>query len=200
MLLRTLSLAFLLAPLLPSQAQPADRVMDIPKASADCMGAIKITDKIGPVRNVIGFGFIQEIENISGMVPFMMAKEYNPGWFRFSAEEDGDMYLTITSVNVTDDYNFALYQSPGAWFCQNFKFEYFPNPVRANASNADGAIGKTGLSSEGTEENTEYTSANAFSKPMKVKRGESYYLFVDSQARPQAGYTIEIKYVPGSTE
>ncbi len=173
--------------------QPAERVMLVPKSAADCMGAIKIVDQIGPIKNAIGIGSFVDLSNRYGDYPFLMPHEFNPIWFKFSVEEEGQLEVVIKSINTADDYNFALYLSPGPWFCNTFQNEQMASPVRANRSNADSGTGLTGINSEGQEEQAPIDANSAFCKSLLVNRGDSFYLYVDSETRPQNGYTVEIK-------
>lgn len=173
------------------KAQPADYVMEIPKTAADCNGAIKIVDGIGPLKNLVGYGNYQEVSNNSQEYPFLMPHEFNPCWFRFNAEEDGLLDIIIKSVNPSENYNFALYNSPGPWFCKSFSSEFISTPVRASCSAGD--QGKTGISTEGQDTLANIDISNPFCSSLKVTKGEAFYLLVDSDFRPQGGYTIEIK-------
>ncbi len=176
-----------------ANAQPVERVMEVPKSAADCMGAIKLVDGIGPLKNIVGAGFYYEIENKYGEYPFLMTREFNPCWFKFSTDTDGELEMMIKSVNPEDNYNFALYLSPGPWFCKTFPSEHISVPMRANCSYSDQGLGQTGINPTGTDSLATAESASAFCLPLKVTRGEAYYLVVDSETRPQSGYTIEIR-------
>ncbi|MES2629319.1 MAG: hypothetical protein V4616_10175 [Bacteroidota bacterium] len=176
-----------------SLAQPAERVMELPKAAADCMGAIKITDEIGPIKSSAAHGLQFEVQNQGGQYPFLHTREYNPAWFRFNADADGELELTISSVNAGDNYDFALYASEGPWFCRSFPFELIGNPARANCSTADMGTGITGINATGSDSLITFDAADAFCNSLRVQKGDAFYLLVDSSTRPQAGYTIKIR-------
>lgn len=183
---------FCIIPLNGIFAQDVVKVMEVPEAAADCMGAIRIVDFIGPIKNVIGRGKVTEIYNSNGQYGFLLTREYNPTWFKFNAYASGLLSLEIKAVKPTDDYNFALYQSPGPWFCKSFFSEFIDEPVRANASDSD-VNGTCGISDDGVDEIVEFTGDNSFCSPLKVTKGEEFYLLIDSATKPQSGYTINIK-------
>ncbi len=193
-----INLVLMLLLAITTAAQP-NHVIEVPKSAADCQGAIKLGEEIGPIRNIQGFGFFQEIENNSRQYPFLWDHERNPCWFKYHAEDDGQLEIIIKSVNPGDNYNFALYSSPGQWFCNNFPFEFIQQPARANCSSADIGIGITGISAEGTDSLAADDAGNAFCKLLNVTKGEAFFLIVDSATRPQSGYTVTVRIKPNAT-
>lgn len=176
-----------------SAAQSEKKILLLPATAADCTGAVNLTDSIGPVRSSGGSGKFPEMKNNYGEFPFLMEYEFNPGWYRFTAEDNGLLTLQIRSENAADDYNFALYASPGPWFCNTFVAEQRHNPVRANLSGADAENGITGIAASGTAELADGSSTDPFCKPFRISAGETVYLYIDSRTRPQAGYSVYIR-------
>jgi hypothetical protein len=171
----------------PSRAQEV-LALQAPEASADCMGAIRFQDTIGPIKGMAGRGKITEIYNSNGEVGHLHLKEMNSVWLRFEVREDAELTMKIKSVNPIDNFNFALYESPGPWFCQSFANEFSREPIRANMSDKD--QGETGLSADSPETLVDFYGSDAFSSKLAVKKGTEYYLLIDSPIKWQEGFWV----------
>lgn len=181
---------FLLSLVISSSAQEPDplaKIYNLEPRTADCLGAIPLIDKLGPVigNNKIGANY--EIKKQSEPNPYIFEWEHNVVWYKFEAEKTGMLHLLIAPVDPAENFDFILYEADGHWFCADFH-EYVHNPISSNISETPGA---TGLADLGTETYVTKEGVNKFSKPIKVEKGKTYYLVVDSPAGPNSGHSIE---------
>ncbi|TXC75634.1 hypothetical protein [Luteibaculum oceani] len=166
---------------------PLDDIYELEARTADCLGAIKLGDKLGPVVGNNKIGFKYEIKKQEHRNPYIFAWEHNVVWFRFTPEKDGELELLISPIEPSENFDFILYVTDGRWFCNDFH-EYVDSPIRSNLSTNPGT---TGISSLGQEEFVTEDKSNAYSSPVQVKAGYTYYLVIDSPDGKNSGFSIE---------
>lgn len=181
-----LGLTFSLS-LLAQEDDPLDDVYTLEARTADCQGAIPLSEKIGPVIGNNKIGAKYEIKKQSEPNPLIFAWEHNVVWFKFTAEKSGRLTLLIIPEDPKENFDFIVYEADGHWFCADFH-EYVNNPLTSNISATPGA---TGISSMGTETYVMADGVNNFSEPLQVHQGKTYYLVIDSPAGPNSGFSIE---------
>lgn len=107
--------------------------------------------------------------------------ERNGKWYSFTAESTGTMTVLITPVTLTDDYDFALYNTTTGG-CAGI-FDGTSPEVSCNYEMVDGD-GDTGIDSGNLE--------NDFENTITVNAGETYMLYVSQWSVSTDGYTITL--------
>ncbi len=178
----------------PKPAIPGDPV------AADCKYAIPLNTArkvtYGPTVAPKGFGKVMDIKACDKLDVFTFQKERNSSWYTFSAYDDGDLIIEISSVNPRDDYDFMLYKWTDSCFCDNVKQGWL-RPVRTNLSHTESKMGvpMTGLSAQAKSEHVPLGVGDELSLSLPVKKGEKFYLAVDNVRPKGQGHTINIYYL-----
>lgn len=172
----------------------AQSAYTIKPENADCNKPLEIKDTIfGPTNAPSGFGSIMEISGDKTSL-YAFEKEHNTCWYFFKAKYDALLQLEIIPVNSNDDYDFILYKYSGKTFCKDVA-EKKVNPVRSCISRNDKKIkSRTGLSNQATEEFIHSGPGASFSKSLRVKKGEIYYLVTDNVYPKGSGHTVILHY------
>ena len=172
----------------------AQQLYLIKPENADCKNAITLKDTVfGPTNAPNGFGDVMEIMS-NKKSSFYFEKEHNTVWYKFTAPYNCDLTLDIIPVDINDDYDFAIYKYTDKDFCNFIKSKQI-KPIRTNISRNDKKIGsKTGLSMTGDKKFVHSGTGLCYSKFVKVKKGEIYYLVVDNVYENGKGHTLNIKY------
>ncbi len=171
-----------------SQTKKADSVF------CDCNKArvVKIAgnQKVGETMAPIGFGKLQEISSAKQKSKFTFEKEHHSAWYKLFINVDGNFSFDIIPVKPDDDYDFMVFKAGNNNFCDSLQ-KHKIKPVSANISRDKTELGgKTGLSLKAKKELVKEGINDAYSLPMKVKRGEIYYLVLDNVYENGAGHTI----------
>ncbi|MGB0166601.1 MAG: hypothetical protein ACPF8V_07075 [Luteibaculum sp.] len=169
------------------QDDPLDDLYNLEPRTADCLGAVDLPEKLGPVIGNNKIGAKYEIKKQKERVPYMFAWEHNVVWYKFTAEKDGLLHLLIIPEDPSENFDFMIYGADGPWFCSDLD-EYLNSPLTTNVSSNPGV---TGLSDLGTEPLVTESSSNTFSQPLKVQNGITYYLVIDSPDGTNSGHSIE---------
>ncbi len=172
----------------------AQSVYIIKPENADCSKPLEIKDTIfGPTNAPNGFGSLMEISGDKTSL-YEFEKEHNTCWYFFKVKNDALLQLEIIPVNSNDDYDFILYKYNGRTFCKDVA-EKKVNPVRSCISRNDKKIkSRTGLSNQATEEFIHSGPGASFSKSLRVKKGEIYYLVTDNVYPKGSGHTVILHY------
>ncbi|HOV12191.1 MAG TPA: OmpA family protein [Bacteroidales bacterium] len=172
----------------------AQGVYQIKPENADCKNPVEIKDTIfGPTNPPSGFGALMEISGAKNSL-FEFEKEHNTCWYFFKAKYDALLEMEVIPVNINDDYDFILYKYNGRNFCQDVLDKKI-QPVRSCISRNDKNLkSRTGLSKEATEEYIHSGPGASFSKSLRVKKGEIYYLVVDNVYPKGSGHTVILHY------
>ena len=115
--------------------------------------------------------------------------DINPFWYKFTCFQPGTLGFTITPKNLSDDYDWELYDVT----------DKNPNDIYTNgkmvvSSNWSGEGGKTGAGNGG---NNLFVCAG-FGKPLFSKmpdliQGHNYLLLISHFTQSQSGYDLEFK-------
>ena len=150
------------------------------KNSSDCSGATEVSTlaKFGPT------GPPREVKIESPNNPFN--KSLYQVWYKFTTEKDGVLLFDIMPLDPADNYDFLLYKTESATYCNDIKSGKL-QALRENISRNEPEInGMTGLS---IGENSD-----SYSKGIDVKKGEYYLLVLNSMYKCR-GHTIIFKYL-----
>lgn len=183
-----------------SQKQTSKPAIAGEPVAADCKYAIKLNTArkvtYGPTVPPKGHGKVMDIKACDKQDVFTFQKERNSSWYSFTAYDDGDLVIEITSVNPRDDYDFMLYKWTDSCFCDNVKQGWL-RPVRTNLSHTQSSMGvpMTGLSAQAMSELVPLGVGDEFSLSLPVKKGERYYLAVDNVHPKGAGHILDIYYL-----
>ncbi|MCS7078279.1 MAG: PKD domain-containing protein [Bacteroidia bacterium] len=148
----------------------------------DCPNAIPVcTNTYHQPNSYTGIGTQQEVPTTS----CLGVRERNSVWYILSVQSSGNLAFNITPVNMSEDYDFAVYNLTGKT-CADIVTGAAPE-VRCNFS-ADPGV--TGLSSAGTNP-SEPASGPKFSSLLPVTAGQTYVLVIDNYSQSQNGYTLD---------
>jgi len=165
-------------------------------STADCLTPIVLTDTVyGPTNPPKGFGKTQEMSDKLGNL-YYFEKEHNTVWFKFTAAETCTLTLDIVPISIKDDYDFLLFKYTGNEnnFCQNIKNEIL-KPVRTAISRNDKSIqSSTGLKEGKTAQFIHSGPGESYSAPLKVTKGDVYYLALDNVYENGSGFTLLLHY------
>ncbi|MET0636417.1 MAG: gliding motility-associated C-terminal domain-containing protein [Chitinophagaceae bacterium] len=114
----------------------------------------------------------------------------NPYWYKFTCFTAGTLGFEITPTDVSDDYDWQLYDISGL-----DPDEVFTNRNIIISGNWAGTTGKTGAGTRGTN-NMECASdprdnVNPFSKLINLVQGHNYILLVSHFTDSQSGYSLD---------
>ncbi len=106
-------------------------------------------------------------------------KEHNVAWLTFIVPSDTVLTFDIIPSNSAHNLNFLLFKDSTGNFCGNI-ISTCPVPLRFNIANAlTNQSNATGISFT-AEHNAGIQDSNTrYCKPLKVKKGERYYILVD---------------------
>ncbi len=148
----------------------------LPPNNQDCLGAIPVCQSQYVQNNsYTGEGNIpNEIDNINSC---LASGELNDVWYTFTVQQTGLLNFSITPNQMTDDYDWAVYDLTNA-SCEDIA----TNPlleISCNYSGVSGVTGANGLT--GTQNNP----------PIPVTAGQILVLNVSNFSSTQFGYTLD---------
>lgn len=113
----------------------------------------------------------------------------NPFWYRFTCYESGSLGFVITPNDLSDDYDWQLYDITGL-----NPDEVFTNKDIIVTGNWAGNPGPTGASFDGLGSiqcaSTYEGSENRFARMPNIIRGHTYLLLVSHYSDSQSGYSL----------
>jgi len=117
-------------------------------------------------------------------------KEHSVAWFTFVIPEDTLLTFDLLPSVAGDDIDFLLFKDEKGNFCKNLR-AHKVRALRSNLARCDKSVEyKTGLSSMG-KHNYEGPGINpSYSNPLKVKKGERYYLAVDNYSSANRPFVL----------
>lgn len=165
--------------------------------NGDCMGAIAISDTVfHQPQAVRGFGNKLEIKENPREHLQWFEREHHTTWYKFRVPHSTTLTFDIVPDNIEDDIDFLLFRGAIPGVCDKIASKQVA-PVRSNISRNNKSIGsKCGLSKDATEDFVRSGVGSSYSRAIEVEQGELFYLVVDYQDRPLAGYTIRFHYDP----
>lgn len=145
--------------------------------------------RIGPTLPPLGFGTANELNQKKQGSKFIFDAEHNTSWYKLIIGFSGELCFNIIPLDKQDDYDFVLFKS-GPYFCDSLD-KYKITPVRACISRNDTFIkGMTGLSVSGKVELIREGRGDSYVKPLRVHKGEEYYLILDNVYQGGKGHSI----------
>jgi len=168
--------------------------VQLAKINADCIGAVTIRDSIGPVFSPRGWGNKLEIKGYQLGDPMFIEQEHNTVWYKFTVPYDAVLELDIVPIYPDDDFDFMLFYYSGPAFCQTIEDDEAV-PVRSNISRKNIEVqGYTGLKEGAIEEYVPSGPGDSYSRALKVKKGQMYYLLVDNPFRENRGHYVYLYF------
>lgn len=193
-MVRILSPVLLLLAYSPLWAQVSSALT---QDNGDCSGAISITDTIFKQPHAVrGFGNQLEIKENSADHKQWFEREHHTTWYKFRVPHTTTLTFDIIPDDIEDDIDFLLFEGAVPGICEKVASKQVV-PVRSNISRNDKDIrSMCGLSKEAPDEFVRSGVGSSYSKAIEVQAGALFYLVVDYQDRPRAGYTIHFHYDP----
>lgn len=166
----------------------------VPNPSADCNTGVILCDKSTfTVPNLIGVG--NDPSEADGTC---VGGEFASAWYKWTCEQPGSLYFTLTPNNPSDDLDFALFELPnGIGTCSTKEL------IRCMASGENlseplenwiRCYGPTGLrpGATGDVENPGCAVGDDnFLAPIEMVAGRSYALLVNNFSNTGSGFTID---------
>lgn len=165
--------------------------------NGDCIGAISITDSIYHQPSAVrGFGNKLEIKENPSDHTQWFEREHHSTWYKFRSPATTTLTFDIIPDNIEDDIDFLLFEGAIPGICDKVATKQV-TPVRSNISRNDKANGsRCGLSKEAPDQYIRSGVGASYSSAIEVEQGELFYLVIDYQDRPLAGYTVRFHYDP----
>lgn len=165
--------------------------------NGDCIGAISISDSIYYQASAVrGFGNKLEIKENPSDHTQWFEREHHTTWYKFRSPATTILTFDIIPDNVQDDIDFLLFEGAVPGICDKVALKQVA-PVRSNISRNDLADGsRCGLRKDAPEQFIRSGVGASYSSAIAVKQGDLFYLVIDYQDRPLAGYTIRFHYDP----
>ncbi|MCW5900182.1 MAG: OmpA family protein [Flavobacteriales bacterium] len=184
--------------LLPAQLWAQGQVSPgLTQANGDCTGAIAITDSIfRQPQAVRGFGNKLEIKENPSDHKQWFEREHHTTWYTFRSPVTTTLTFDIIPDNIEDDIDFLVFEGAIPGICDKIASKQV-TPVRSNISRNDKGDGsRCGLRKDAPDAYVRSGVGSSWSRALEVQQGDLFYLVVDYQNRPLAGYTIHFHYDP----
>lgn len=165
--------------------------------NGDCTGAIVITDSVYRQPSAVrGFGNKLEIKENPKEDLQWFEREHHTTWYKFRSPANTTLTFEIIPDNIEDDIDFVVFQGAIPGICDKIATKQV-QPIRSNISRNDKSNRSIcGLRKDAANDFVRSGVGSSFSRSMEVKQGELFYLVIDYQDRPLAGYTIRFHYDP----
>ncbi|MFM9052061.1 MAG: hypothetical protein ACKOKF_07060, partial [Bacteroidota bacterium] len=159
---------------------------NIPAAptNQDCPNAIPICSNTWTTQQSFsGTGNI--LNEITPAISCLGLGERNDVWFTFTVQQSGNLNFNITPNNMSDDYDWAVYNLTNA-SCANIATT--PGlQVSCNYSATPGNTGPTGA----TNSNSQGAAGNPFNQVIPVTAGQTYVVNVSNFSATADGFLID---------
>ncbi len=165
--------------------------------NGDCSGAIAIGDTVFYQPNAVrGFGNKLEIKENPKEHHQWFEREHHTTWYKFRVPHTTTLTFDIIPDNIEDDIDFLLFEGAIPGICEKVASKQVV-PVRSNISRNNKDIkSMCGLSKDSPEDFVRSGVGSSYSRAIEVEAGALFYLVIDYQDRPLAGYTIVFHYDP----
>ena len=165
--------------------------------NADCTGAIFIQDSIYTCTQAVrGFGNVLEIKENPIDDKQWFEREHHTTWYKFRSPATTILTFDIIPMNIDDDIDFIVFEGAIPGICDKIQTKQVV-PIRSNISRNDlSNQSMCGLSKDAPDQYVRSGVGASYSNAMQVKEGDLFYLVIDYQDRPLAGYTIHFHYDP----
>jgi gliding motility-associated-like protein len=156
--------------------------LQIPNAQ-DCLGALPICQNVySTTQSYSATGNILNEINTSSSC--LASGEKNDVWYTFTVQQSGNLNFTITPNNLSDDYDWAVYN-----LTNNNCQDIYNTPSLEVSCNYSSTPGATGTNNTSTS-SSQTASGTRFNKPIPVTAGQTYVVNVSNFSSSQSGYTI----------
>jgi len=178
-------------------AVTAQDVEQYTQANGDCTGAIFIRDPIHVVdQTVRGFGNVLEIKENPSEDKQWFEREHHTTWYKFRVPVACELTLDIIPKDIRDDFDFLIFEGAIPGICDKVASRQV-TPLRSNISRNDPSVSsRCGLSTEAPDPYVRSGVGSSYSSALQTEAGQLFYLVVDAQEKPNAGYTIQFHYDP----
>ncbi len=195
--MRPIRILFLLSWGLAAIALQGQEASRLTQENGDCTGAIPIADSVYHQPDAVrGFGNKLEIKENPVDHLQWLEREHHSTWYKFRSPVTTTLTFDIIPDNPEDDIDFLLFEGAIPGICDKIPSRVV-QPVRSNISRNDPALGsRCGLSKDAVDDFVRSGVGASYSRAIEVKEGDLFYLVVDYQDRPLAGYTIHFHYDP----
>ncbi|MCB0764339.1 MAG: OmpA family protein [Flavobacteriales bacterium] len=165
--------------------------------NGDCTGAIFITDSVFMVDQAVrGFGNKLEIKENPFEDKQWFEREHHSTWYKFRVPVQCNLTMDIIPKDPQDDIDFLIFEGAIPGICDKIANKQV-RPVRSNISRNDPSIdSRCGLRKDAPDAYVRSGVGSSFSSSLDVEAGQLFYLVIDHQDRPRAGYTIRFHYDP----
>jgi len=165
--------------------------------NGDCTGAIAISDTVFKQPYAVrGFGNKLEIKENPREHHQWFEREHHTTWYKFRVPHTTTLTFDIIPDDIEDDIDFLLFEGAIPGICDKIATRQVV-PIRSNISRNDKSIGsRCGLSKDAPDDFVRSGVGSSYSRAVEVEAGALFYLVVDYQDRPRAGYTIHFHYDP----
>ncbi len=165
--------------------------------NGDCTGAIFITDSVYTTEQAVrGFGNKLEIKENPPEDHQWFEREHHTTWYKFRVPVKCDLTFDIIPANPADDIDFIIFEGAIPGICDKVASKQV-TPIRSNISRNDVSLkSRCGLSKDAPDDFVRSGVGASYSRSLEVEAGQLFYLVVDQQERPRAGYTIHFHYDP----
>ena len=156
--------------------------------NADCNDLLELSDSIYHAKNITGFGSRLEYSGNELENKRVFEEEKNSIWYLIKISADGIFTFDIIADNPKDDWDFMLYRHKNL-FCKRIDSNRI-NPLRTNLSRSP----KTGISFTAKENFIGAGVNEAYSKYLKVKKGDEFVLVVNNPKKAGRNHTLILHY------
>jgi outer membrane protein OmpA-like peptidoglycan-associated protein len=170
-------------------------VRQLTQDNGDCTGAIPISDSIYVQEWAVrGFGNKLEIKENPKEHHQWFEREHHTTWYKFRVPVKCNLTFDIIPNDLNDDIDFLLFEGNIPGICDKVGGKQI-TPVRSNISRNDPALGsRCGLAKDAPDDYVRSGVGASYSRSIDVEAGQLFYLVIDHQERPRAGYTIHLHY------
>ncbi|MBN2681797.1 MAG: Ig-like domain-containing protein [Bacteroidales bacterium] len=156
----------------------------------DCLGAIPICgDTYYTEESYSGTGNVPN--EINGANSCLSGGEINDVWYVFTVQQDGDLMFTLTPNDLSDDYDWAVYNLTTST-CSDI-FTDASLEVSCNWSGTAGVTGPDGSTAFSSQDDT----GTPFNAAIPVLEGEIYVINISNWSSTQNGYFIDFSMASG---
>lgn len=193
--MRFFTAVFLLFSLVQIEGFGQDKPVQLGVTGSDCIGALTIPDTvIGPVYSPKGFGNNLELVGYELGDPYFIQREHNSVWYKFTIPYDCVFTFDLIPIQKDDDFDFLLFLYDGPNFCRDITAGR-KIPIRTNISRKNIEVqGQTGMSESSVDEYVPSGPGSSYSRALKARRGQTFYLLIDNPFRENEGHSIHLHY------
>lgn len=191
---RSLSVLVWMMSVTAALAQPES---PLTQDNGDCSGAIFINDSVFHQSQAVrGFGNKLEIKENPSDHKQWLEREHHTTWYKFRSPATTILTFDIIPDNIEDDIDFLVFEGAIPGICDKVATKAV-SPLRSNISRNDKDNRSIcGLRKDAPDDFVRSGVGSSFSRALDVKQGDLFYLVIDYQDRPLAGYTIRFHYDP----